>query len=185
MNRNVFSTVSTQKIYPPYDATFLMRYEQMSTQSEIIRPTDDEARALARRLLTTTRYGALATFEPTTGNPMVTRVAIGFDGDVPLILVSNLAHHTVALHKNPACSVLLADEAAEKGDPLMHARITVQCTAVLTDKAPLRDPWLAEHPKTKLYFDFADFEMYRLEPEIGFLNGGFGKAFHLNPTDWA
>ncbi|PHR53122.1 MAG: pyridoxamine 5-phosphate oxidase [Robiginitomaculum sp.] len=156
----------------------------MNKKTDIIRPTDDEARALAKRLLNTARYCAIATLEPGSSWPMVTRVAVGFDGIAPLILVSNLSQHTAALRANPACSVLLS-EANAKGDPLMQPRLTVKCKAEMTDKEPLRQQWLAEHPKAKLYFDFTDFEMFRLVPETGFLNGGFGKAFHLLPSDWA
>jgi putative heme iron utilization protein len=147
-----------------------------------IRPTDDEARALARALLAGARFGALAVIDPASGAPMVSRVAVGAQDGWPLILVSTLSAHTRALAANPACS-LLVGEPGPRGDPLTHPRLTLQARAATADKAALRADWLAQHPKTTLYYDFSDFRLLRLEPSAAFLNGGFGRAFHLTATD--
>lgn len=155
----------------------------MSTAApDPIRPTDDEARALSRALIAGARFGALAVIDPTTGGPHVTRVAVGQDGGVPLLLVSTLAAHTRALLADPACS-LLVGEPGPKGDPLTHPRLTLHARAEPADKAALRARWLADHPKTKLYYDFADFHLMRLVPVSGHLNGGFARAFILTPKD--
>jgi putative heme iron utilization protein len=71
-------------------------------KTDPIRPTDDEARALARELIDTARFGALGVTDPETGAPMVTRIAVvpGPDG-LPLTLVSTLSSHTAALDANP------------------------------------------------------------------------------------
>ena len=113
---------------------------------------------------------------------MVTRVATLWHDRAALILVSDLSSHTQALSDRPACS-LLVGEPGPKGDPLTHPRLTLQCNAEPTDKALLRDTWLAAHPKAKLYIDFADFRILQLSPVEAHLNGGFGKAFHLRPSD--
>jgi putative heme iron utilization protein len=147
-----------------------------------IRPTDDEARALARRLLAEARHGALGVTLPETRSPFVTRVAVGWDGTAALVLVSTLAQHTRALLADPACS-LLVGEPGPKGDPLTHPRLTLQARAEPCDKAPRREAWLAQHPKAALYYDFPDFLMLRLVPASAFLNGGFGRAFRLTPED--
>ncbi|TNC59553.1 HugZ family protein [Rubellimicrobium roseum] len=152
------------------------------TRPDPIRPTDDEARALARRLLQEARHGALGVIEPESRGPLVTRVAVGWDGAAPLVLVSTLAMHTRALLADPACS-LLVGEPGPKGDPLTHPRLSLQARAGHADKASCRDAWLALHPKTTLYYDFADFLLLRLEPMVGHLNGGFGRAFRLTPGD--
>ncbi len=149
---------------------------------DLIQPTDAEARALSRGLVTAARIGALAVTDPATGHPFVTRVAVGHDGGVPLILVSMLALHTRALLANPACALLLG-EPGPKGDPMNEPRLTWIAHAEPADKAAHRDAWLAGHPKTKLYYDFPDFRMFRLAPVEGHLNGGFGKAFKLTPAD--
>ena len=147
-----------------------------------IRPTDDEARALARRLLHEARHGALAVLEPETGVPMVSRVAVGWDGEAALVLVSTLALHTRGLLANPASS-LLVGEPGPKGDPLTHPRLTLMTRAERADKAACHEAWLAAHPKTTLYYDFADFVMMRLVVRAAHLNGGFGRAFRLTPED--
>ncbi|WP_106205266.1 HugZ family protein [Aliiruegeria haliotis] len=153
-----------------------------------IRPTDAEARSLAKELLRGAGFAALGVLDPETGSPMVTRVAIGTDFDgAPVTLVSSLSQHTTALRANAACSVLVG-EPASKGDPLTHPRLTVQCKARFISREdpghePLRERWLAHHPKAKLYIDFGDFGFVRLEVERAFLNGGFGKAYVLTAAD--
>jgi putative heme iron utilization protein len=152
-------------------------------KTDPIRPTDDEARALARGLIADARYGALAVLDPATGAPMVTRIALvpGRDG-APLTLISTLSSHTAALTENPACSLLIGEPGA-KGDPLTHPRLTLQARAEAADKAALRDHYLSLYPKATLYYDFGDFGLTRFAPVAGFLNGGFGKAYRLSPAD--
>jgi putative heme iron utilization protein len=153
-----------------------------------IRPTDDEARALARRLLDHAAFGALGVIEPGTGAPMVTRVAVGTDAEGrPVSLVSDLSAHTRALKANAACS-LLVGEPGERGDPLTHPRLTIQGRARFVRKGEegheaLRARWLAGHPKSTLYVDFADFSFIVVEVGAAHLNGGFGRAFLLEPGD--
>jgi putative heme iron utilization protein len=154
----------------------------MADRIDPIRPTDDEARTLARRLIAEATFGALAALDPETGFPHVARVAVGQHGLVPLILVSTLSHHTKALEADPRCSLLLG-EPGPKGDPLTHPRLTLQARAIPADKAALRESWLAAHPKTTLYYDFSDFLLLRLDPSSAHLNGGFGRAFRLTPED--
>ena len=147
-----------------------------------IRPTDDEARALAARIMREARFGALAVLQ--NGVPMVTRTGVDCAGGDPVILISDLAEHTRALRANSAAS-LLVGEPGPKGDPLTHPRLTLQVRADAAEKPPLRDRWLASHPKAKLYIDFADFHFFRLEVREAYLNGGFGKAYRLSPADLA
>lgn len=149
-----------------------------------IRPTDDEARALARRLIMEARFAALAVTDPRTQAPMVTRVALvpGPDG-VPLSLISTLSSHTQALSASPVCSLLIG-EPGVKGDPLTHPRLTLQANAEQTDKGALRDHYLSLYPKAQLYYDFGDFGLTRFAPIGGLLNGGFGKAFRLGANDF-
>ena len=148
-----------------------------------VRPTDDEARALARSLIDAARFGALGVTDPDTGTPMVTRIAVvpGPDG-APLTLISSLSSHTAALDADPACSLLLG-EPGPKGDPLTHPRLTIQATAEVQDKAALKGHYLAHYPKAQLYYDFGDFRIVRLSPVAAFLNGGFGKAYRLTAED--
>lgn len=160
----------------------------MADKPSVIRETDEEARGLARRLLRGARFVALAVIDPQTGFPSVSRVLIGTDRDgVPVILVSALSAHTRALEKDQRVSLLAGEPA--KGDPLAHARLTLQCVGNRVprdgpDHARLRERFLARHPKAKLYIDFADFGFFRLDPQSASLNGGFGKAYVLPGSDF-
>jgi hypothetical protein len=148
-----------------------------------IRPADDAARALARRLISEARTGALAVLAGPE-HPFVSRVAVGALSGRPLILVSRLSQHTTALTIRPACALLLG-EPGPKGDPLTHPRLTLQGRVEAVDKGPHRDLWLAHHPKAAVYFDFADFIMFRILPDAVFLNAGFGQAYTVSPADLA
>lgn len=153
-----------------------------------IRQTDDEARTLARALIQTARFAALAVQEPETLIPVVSRVAFGTSrSGTPLTLISDLSHHTRCLKENPACS-LLVGEPESKGDPLTHPRLTLQCHASFIEHADedykkMRDHYLITHPKAQLYIDFADFSFAIFDVGKAYLNGGFGKAFVLKPAD--
>ena len=153
-----------------------------------IRPTDDDARARARALLSGARHAALAVLHPDTGAPFVSRIALGqAPGGAPVTLISTLALHTRALQADPRAAILVG-EPGSKGDPLTHPRLTVQARARFIDRADpahavIRDTYLADHPKSKLYADFADFGFVVFEVEGAALNGGFGKAYMLTPED--
>lgn len=150
--------------------------------AQTIRPTDDEARGMARDLLTRARFAALAV-GLADGTPMVTRVAFGLSPEgAPLTLVSDLSAHTGALRASPACSLLLG-EPGPKGDPLTHPRLTLQATARFVGKGEqghdtLAAHYLTDHPKARIYIGFALFSV-----RAGHLNGGFGKAFRLTAAD--
>ena len=153
-----------------------------------IRETTDEARALAKSLVTNARFGAIGVVDPETNMPMVSRISVGQAPDgTPLTLISDLSLHTKALKVDPRCS-LLVGEPEQKGDPLTHPRLTLQCQArFIAHKDPayqdMRDHYLTTHPKAKLYIDFADFSFALFDVEDAHLNGGFGKAFYLTPAD--
>ncbi len=155
-----------------------------------IRPTDDEARALARELLAAARFAALAVLHPDTRAPHVTRIALGLTPEgQPMTLISALALHTRALHADPAASLLIG-EPPPKGDPLAFARLTLAAKARFIDRATpnharLREHYLASHPKSKLYADFADFSFVVFDATGAALNGGFGKAYDLTASDLA
>lgn len=149
-----------------------------------IRPTDDEARALARDLIAKATFASIAFTAPDTGAPSVARVGVGVDTDgAPLMLISSLAFHTQGLDANPACSLMFGEPPA-KGDPLAFPRVMVEGTATPAEKTEARKAaWLATHPKAQMYIDFSDFRFVRLTPNRALLNGGFGKAFKLTPAD--
>lgn len=149
-------------------------------------PPDDEARALARRLLAEARHAALAVTDAQTATPAISRIAFGLDpAGLPLALVSALAPHRAALAASPDCAFMVG-EPGERGDPLTHPRLMVQARAAFADPAErpaLRARWLALHPKAAIYADLPDFAFVRLHPLAATLNGGFARAFRLTPAD--
>jgi hypothetical protein len=167
---------------------FYPRMTEPQQTPNVIRPTDDDARALAQSLLMQATYAAFAVIDPVTQTPMVTRIALatGPDG-APVTLISDLSQHTRALQENPACSLLLG-EPGDKGDPLTHPRLTLQCRgAFVAHNTPahsaLRTRYLDQRPKARLYIDFTDFRFVTFDIVEGFLNGGFGKAYTLAKAD--
>ena len=150
-----------------------------------LRPTGGEARALAKSLISGAKFGSIAVTHPETGSPHVSRIAIGTAPDgTPITLISELSLHTKALNANPICALLLG-EPGPKGDPLTHPRITLSCRAEMADKTELRDHYLTTHSKAQLYIDFTDFHFFRFGILSADLNGGFGKAYHLEGSDFA
>lgn len=159
----------------------------MEERRNVIRETDAEAVRLARTLVRSARFGALATLEPGSGAPLASRVAVATDLDgTPLILVSALSEHTGAILADPRCSLLLGEPG--KGDPLAHPRISLHCRAARLERGTPEQRraerrYLNRQPKAKLYAGFGDFAFFRLVVERASLNGGFGKAYQLDRSD--
>lgn len=164
-----------------------MPEKQQSERKDVLRPTDAEAVRLAKTLLRTARFGALAVIDTESGGPLSSRVGVATDVDgAPLILVSLLSAHTRAITADPRCSLLLGEPG--RGDPLAHPRITLVCQAVKLDRASAAHAramrrYLNRNPKARIYAGLGDFNMFRLEPAYASLNGGFGKAYALASAD--
>ncbi len=159
----------------------------MEKKFDPFRDADAEAIDLARKLLRTARFGAIAVLDPQSGAPSVSRVALAtaMDG-TPLILISTLAAHTAGLVADPRCSLLVGEPG--KGDPLAHPRMTIACMARKLDRDSAEGRiaarrYLNRNPKAELYAGFADFSWFALEVERAALNGGFGKAFRIKRED--
>lgn len=156
-------------------------------KKDVIRETDAGSIQLAKSLIRSARYGAISFLDPETGAPSINRVGVATDLDgAPLILVSMLSAHTPAIIADPRCSLLVG--VVGKGDPLAHPRISLSCRAVKlerggTDHIRAERRYLNRNPKAKLYVGLGDFSFFRLEPELGSLNAGFGKAYLLKRAD--
>ena len=150
-------------------------------------PADFNPVAVARTLLRATRAGTLATIDRNTGHPFASLVNVATDvTGAPMILTSRLSTHTANLEADGRASVLLAETG--KGDPLAHPRLTVlgAMTAVARDNEDgqrVRRRFLARHPKSELYVDFADFSFWRMDVVSAHLNGGFARAADLKASD--
>lgn len=160
----------------------------MSDKISPLREPDTKARAIANRLVAEARTAALGVIEPETCAPFVSRIAFGRTSDgAPVTLVSDLALHARALREDARAS-LLVGAPARRGDPLTHPRLTLRVTSQFVSKddadlPSLRDSWLSQHPKSRLYVDFADFHFVRFTVLNAHLNAGFGKAYALDGND--
>jgi putative heme iron utilization protein len=156
-------------------------------RKDVIRATDAEAIRLAKVLIRSARFGALAVIEPDSGSPLASRVGVATDVDgTPLILVSMLSAHTGAILADPRCSLLVGEPG--KGDPLAHPRLTMACRAMRLERGSSEHTraerrYLNRNPKAKLYAGLGDFSIFRLDPQRASLNGGFGKAYLLERID--
>jgi len=158
----------------------------MAEPFDPVQSANESARETTRQLLREARFGTLATMNEN-GYPFASLVTFALDrAQTPFLLVSRLSGHTKHLLADPRCSLLVGEPG--KGDPLAHARITMQCSASIIDRASdeniiLRTLFIARHPKAALYIDFPDFLYIRLTMMEASLNGGFGKAFRLKSDD--
>ena len=94
----------------------------------------------------------------------------------PLFLISNMAMHTQNLKADPHASLFVTNAAADD-DPLGAARATLvgNALAVPAEDLPVaREQYLARHPNSRYWVDFADFSFFRLEPVDLYYVGGFG-----------
>jgi putative heme iron utilization protein len=161
---------------------------QVPGKTNPIRDTDPEARAMASALMAGAKTAALAVIEPGIGAPFVSRIAFGLTADgKPITLVSDLALHSQAL-RNDARASLLIGTPGSTGDPMTHPRLTLRVRGYHVpvgdpERPALRESWLSQHPKSRLYVDFADFHFVHFDILNAHLNAGFGKAYALDRND--
>jgi putative heme iron utilization protein len=152
----------------------------------VIRPTDADARSLARGLVRGAAAAALATLGPGQA-PLSTLTSVVADMDgAPVILVSALSAHTTNLKADPRACLLFSRTG--KGDPLAHPRVSVSGVFEVVardgaEHARIRAHFLSRQPKAELYVDFPDFAFLKLSVLSASLNGGFGRAYELGPAD--
>ena len=134
-------------------------------------PSDAE---LARTLISANRSASLSTITPD-GFPYGSLVSYAADGEGrPVVLISDMAEHTVNARQDKRASLLITDTRSE-GDPLGQARLTlVGVLEELHEPGPLRDDYLERHPYAAYYADFTDFAFWRLVVERARFVGGFG-----------
>jgi heme iron utilization protein len=139
------------------------------------------AATIARQLLRSRDTASLAT--SLEGRPYVSLalVATAPDG-APLLLISQLAQHTMNIASNPDVALLL-DGTQGLDEPLTGPRVTVLGRAAVADDPLLRARFLARHPSAALYADFADFHLYRVAVERAHLVAGFGRIHWIAAAD--
>lgn len=135
-------------------------------------PNDAE---LARTLV---EGGGRATLSTLTakGYPYGSAVSYSVDDvGAPVLLMSEMAEHTVNARGDAKSSLLVAAETPDGADPLSTARLTlVGLLELVEEPGALRDGYLEVHPHASYYADFTDFGFWRLQVEELRFVGGFG-----------
>ncbi len=140
-------------------------------------PDTSNVGAQTRFLLRQTSRAALATLLEN-GEPYVSLVEIAADGGAaPLLLLSELAQHTMNLRRSPSASLLIDGTG---GDTLDGPRATLLGTLRPTADPLIRARYLARHPHAARYADFGDFAFWRLDLERAHLVAGFGRIAWAN-----
>jgi putative heme iron utilization protein len=135
-------------------------------------PSDAE---LARTLVASQNRATLCTLTAQ-GYPYGSAVSYAADDTgAPVLLVSEMAEHTVNARGDDRASILVATEAGKRSDPLSTARMTLLGRLRLLDEpGERRTRYLEAHPYAAYYADFTDFGFWRLEVERCRFVGGFG-----------
>ena len=142
---------------------------------------NETAAALLKQLLRERSVAALGTLH--TGAPCVSMVpyAIAPDGSGMLIHVSRLASHTRDMRADARVSLLVMQELEAGASALALPRASIQGTAqeVAAD-APelpaLSAAYLDRFPNAEQLFGFADFSLFRIQPESVRFVAGFAQA---------
>jgi heme iron utilization protein len=141
-------------------------------------PPDAE---LARTLAANQTRATLSTLTAE-GYPYGSAVSYAVDDSgAPILLVSEMAEHTVNVRGDDRVSLLVAADIPEGADPLSTARMTLVGRMHLLDEpGERRDAYLEAHPYAAYYADFTDFGFWRLGVEQCRFVGGFG---HMSWVD--
>lgn len=136
----------------------------------------------ARQMLRGLDRATLATALPG-GAPYASLVLLATAPDgAPLLLISDLAQHTVNIAAEPRVALLL-DGTAGRDEPLTGPRVTLLGRAGRSAEDGLRARFLARHPSAALYAGFADFHLYRVAVERAHLVAGFGRIDWIAAAD--
>lgn len=100
----------------------------------------------------------------------------------PLILISGLAVHTQNIRAHKAVS-LLVDGTGGYEDRLAGPRSTLVGQVVKVDKTSFKEHYVTRHPSAEMYYDFPDFELYRMTIERAHLVAGFGRVHWVEGPD--
>ena len=123
------------------------------------------------------------------GVPFVSMVTYAAAKDGSLILhVSRLATHTQDMLDKPDVSLLITESAGVGKMPQALARVTLQGRAKMLDRASekytdSREIYLSRFPDATPLFEFADFNIFIIEPVSARVIAGFGQAVTISAED--
>ncbi len=143
----------------------------------VAEPTAEE---LAFKLVSNTKVGTACTIHKKGPFGSVMPYAVDKKGR-PLVFVSDLAVHTKNIKKNPKASIFITEPTKEvKFD---NPRVTLIGKMNLVPKKELeaaKKIYFKKFPEAKIYEQFHDFNLYRLEITAIYYVGGFGPK----PIQW-
>jgi heme iron utilization protein len=120
------------------------------------------------------------------GRPFVSMVpfAVLPDGSAMVIHVSHLATHTKDMLDNPAVSLMVVAPLTPELTPQELPRVTIQGQAVPCDAtgpkyAAAKSVYVERFLQSAGMFDFADFQLFLIEPTSARYVGGFARAATL------
>tara|TARA_Y100001970_G_scaffold202879_1_gene246972 strand:+ start:3027 stop:3815 length:789 start_codon:yes stop_codon:yes gene_type:complete len=144
-------------------------------------PSDAE---LSRTLVASSTTASLSTLTES-GYPYGSIVSYipNDDGD-PVILVSDLAEHTINARSDSKASMLIA-ESADGGDPLGKSRLTlVGRLSIIKNPESIREKYLQRHKHASFYVDYNDFNFWKLTVDECRFVGGFGHMSWVTSEDY-
>ena len=133
--------------------------------------------------------------------PYNTFVMVAFDYDCsPLLLLSDLSDHTKNINENNTVSILFYEDfrniinfpifnskklnkEIDYEDPMSRPRVTIVGKLNMTKSKSHKERFISRHPASKLYSDFKDMNIYKLNIISGDLTGGFAQVKMFNKND--
>ncbi len=129
---------------------------------------------LSRQLLRACDQAVLSTALVDGGWPYGSLVMTACDHmAAPLLLLSDLAEHTMNLARDNRASLLL-NGTVGLDNPLTGSRITVLGKVVKTDEPNLKARYVSRHPESEMFVGFKDFNLYRMTIARAHIVAGFG-----------
>ena len=129
----------------------------------------------ARALLKNAKTATLSVIDHETGFPSGSLVNHVVDGDGrPHLFISGLARHYKALLADNRASLLVQSEEATRSLSGLRASFQGRMERV-SRTAELENLWLQTHAEAASYLGLADFDFWRMTPELIHIVAGFGR----------
>lgn len=155
---------------------------------EILPMTDDTSspERIARGLLDRVGKASLATLHPQKCRPYTSLVLIAPDQDgSPVMMLSDLADHAKNLAAEGAASLLL--DGTSGAESLSGPRVSMEGEILRVEAAAeierLKSLFVARHDEARIYAQFSDFRMYKMQVNRLHLIAGFGQIHWLAAED--
>jgi len=144
-------------------------------------PSDAE---LSRTLVASSGTGTLSTLTGE-GYPYGSIVSFIHDNEGnPVILISDMAEHTINARNDQRASMLISEPSGE-GDPLGKARLTLIGKLHLLDNPETeRRDYLTKHEHASFYVDYEDFNFWKLSVHECRYVGGFGHMSWVQSVEY-